>query len=115
MSTIIGILLSAIAFVVGAKLMNSVEVKDFKSAILVAIVMALLNGTIGAVVNFLGTPINWLTLGLFGFIVSAILILIASKVLGGFHVRNFWSALVLAFIVSLVNWALHGLTGFQAF
>ena len=115
MSNIIGIVLSAVAFVVGAKLMNSVEVKDFKSAILVAIVMALLNGTIGAVVNFFGTPINWLTLGLFSFIVSAILILIASKMLGGFHVRNFWSALGLAFIVSLVNWVLHGLTGFQPF
>ena len=112
---IIGILLSAIAFVIGAKLMNSVEVKDFKSAILVSIVMALLNGTIGAVINFFGTPINWLTLGLFGFIVSAILILVASRLLGGFHVRNFWSALGLAFIVSMVNWVLHGLTGFQPF
>jgi len=115
MDTIIGIILSAVAFVIGAKLMNSVEVKDFKSAILVAIVMALLNCTIGALINFFGTPINWLTLGLFSFVVSAILILIASKMLGGFHVRNFWSALGLAFIVSLVNWVLHGLTGFQPF
>lgn len=115
MTLIIGILLSALAFVIGAKIMDSVEVKSFGSAILTAIVVSLLNGTIGVIVRFLGTPINWLTLGLFSFLVSAVFIYIASKLLSGFNVRSFWSALILAFIISFVNWILQGVTGYQAF
>lgn len=112
MNFIAGLLISAIAFVVGAKIMSSVQVKSFGSAVILALVMALLNGTLGAVFNFLTAPLNWLTLGLFSFVVSAVLILLASKILDGFHVRNFWSALGLAFVVSFVSWLIHWITGF---
>ncbi len=112
MNFILGIIFSAVAFLVGAKVMSSVHIKSFGSAILIALVMALLNGTIGAVVKFLGTPINWLTLGLFNFLVTGALVLLASKLLGSFHVRNFWAALGLTLIVSVVNWFLLWVTGF---
>lgn len=111
MTFILGILLSALAFVVGAKAMNSVDVKDFWSAIIVALVMSFLSATLGLIMNFFTAPINWLTLGLFSFFVDAVLILVASKLLDGFHVRSFWSALVLAFIVFVVNWFTHSFFG----
>lgn len=111
MGFIIGTLLSAIAFVISSKLMSSVDIKGFTTAILVALIMALLNNTVGEVLNFFSAPINWITLGLFSFVVQAFLLRLASRFLSGFYIKDFWAAFKLAFVVAIVNWGIRGLVG----
>jgi putative membrane protein len=52
-------------------------------------------------------PINILTLGLFTFVINALLIMLTSAVVPGFDVRNFWWALLFSFVLSLIKWALN--------
>jgi putative membrane protein len=56
------------------------------------------------VLLILTLPINILTLGLFTFVINALLLMMASGVIAGFNVRGFWSAVGGALIVSAVNW-----------
>ncbi|MFK8104460.1 MAG: phage holin family protein [Saprospiraceae bacterium] len=108
MENIIGILITATAFFVGAKLLSGVYVKNFIQAIIVAIVIAILSFTLG---NFLKiVTLGILSLGIFSWLLNAILIQVADFFLKDFEVKNFWWALALAAIVSIVsgflNWAL---------
>ena len=99
METIIAILVSGIAFFVGAKILPGVSVKSFVQAIIVAVVVAVLN-------YFLGTVLKVLSFGLLAllsFVLNAIIIMIADWILDGFKVKNFWWALALAIVVSIVT------------
>jgi len=51
-------------------------------------------------------PINILTLGLFTFVINAVLIMMVSGVIGGFEVHGFWSALLGSLVISIVSWLL---------
>ncbi len=103
MGLILTILLNALAVLLAAYLLSGVTIKDYVQAILVALVLALLNATIGAVLDFLATPITWLTLGLFSLVIDAILIKIADYFLKGFSVRSFGWAFLMAVIIAVVN------------
>jgi len=95
--------LNALGLIVGASLIRGVQVKNFLSALLVAVVLAVLNATLGAFMDFLSTPLRWLTLGLFAFIVDAVVIKVAAHFLNNFRVDGFLPALYLAIALSLFN------------
>jgi putative membrane protein len=102
-------LLNALALFAAAYLMRGVEIKDFWQAILVAVVLALLNATIGQILDFITMPLRLLTLGLFSFVVDALIIWIASGFFKGFKVRSFWTAIVLAVVLAIFNSILYQL------
>jgi len=106
MEFIFSILISAGAFHVGAKLLDGVTIDDFKQAILVALLVAFLNATLGIALQVLTLGI--LSSGIFHLVLSAIIIKVADYFLDGLKVRNFWWALGLAATVSiflsLFNW-----------
>ncbi|MFA5771096.1 MAG: phage holin family protein, partial [Patescibacteria group bacterium] len=52
-------------------------------------------------------PINILTLGLFTFVINAILILIASSVIKGFEINGFWVAMLFSVVLSIVSYVLN--------
>ncbi|MCB0688375.1 MAG: phage holin family protein [Saprospiraceae bacterium] len=101
MAVIINILITAVAFYVGAKILSGVVIKDFKQALWVAIVVGILNFTLGTVLKVLTLGI--LSLTIFAWILNAIIILVADRLLPNFNVKNFWWAFGLAAIVSLVT------------
>lgn len=101
METIVTILVSALAFFLGAKLLDGVKVKGFMEAIIVAIVIAILNVTLGVVLKIVTLGI--LSIGVFTLLLDAILIQVADYFLKGFQVKNFWWALVLAAVVAIIN------------
>lgn len=102
-SFLIQMLLNAVALLLGANFIKGIHLKNFVSALIVAVVLALLNATLGAVMDFLSTPIRWLTLGLFGFIIDAVVILIAAHFLKSFRVDGFVPAVFLAVALSVFN------------
>lgn len=64
-SFMVNVLLMSLVLMGAAYLLSGVEIEDFTRAIIVAIVLAVLNATLGRFLNFVTTPIRWITLGLF--------------------------------------------------
>lgn len=101
METIINILVGAVAFYVGGRLLSGVRMESFIQAIIVAIVVAFLSVTLGTFLKIITLGI--LSMGIFTWILGAILILVADWFLPSFEVKNFWWALGLAAIVSIAT------------
>ena len=101
MDIILNILVSAVAFFVGAHLLSGVTVKNFLAAILVAVVVGVLNFTLGTVLKII--TLGLLSFGIFTLFLDAVLILVADWFLEDFKVKNFWWALGLAAIVAVIN------------
>lgn len=98
---IISAIVAGAAFFIGGKLLSGVQIKSFLQALLVAIVVAILDITVGTLLKIVTLGI--LSLGIFNWLLNAILIQIADWFLPGFKVRNFWWALGLAAIVSIAS------------
>ena len=101
MDTLYTILVNAIAFFVASKLLSGVQLKGFVQALFVAVIIAVLNVTLGSFLKIITLGI--LSLSVFTLLLDAILIQIADFFLSGFKVKNFWWALGLAFVVYLFN------------
>jgi putative membrane protein len=111
-------LLSALALLAVAYLYSGVQVSTYTSALLAAAVIGLLNMFVRPVLVVLTLPVTIVTLGLFLFIINALLFWAASGLLSGFHVNSFFAALVGSLIYSLlgllIESALGGLFSKQA-
>jgi putative membrane protein len=94
---------TAAALLLGAYLLGGVEVEGIGAALIAAVVVGLINAFVRPVLFMLTLPINLLTLGLFTFVINAILLALAAYVVPGFAVSGFLSALALALIVAVVN------------
>ncbi|MEL6141826.1 MAG: phage holin family protein [Bacteroidota bacterium] len=97
------VIIAVIAYF-GERLLSGVYIKNFSSAIFLALVLSLLNATVGWLLSVLIKPLDWITFGIFsGLIALAIntlLVIIADKILDGFQVKNFWWAAALALLLS---------------
>ncbi|NNE25204.1 MAG: phage holin family protein [Saprospiraceae bacterium] len=102
---IINILASALGFFLGAKLLSGVKEHNFVVSLFIAIIVAILSVTLGSFLKII--TLGLLAHGLFVLFLDAILILIADWFVKDFEVKNFWWALALAFIVSLVESAVR--------
>lgn len=103
MSLLILWLVTALAVLVGAYILPGVQVDNFVTALVAAIVLGLVNLVVKPLVLLVTLPLNILTLGLFTFVVSALMILLVDWLVPGFAVSNFWYALLLALIVALIT------------
>ncbi|MCB0609475.1 MAG: phage holin family protein [Lewinellaceae bacterium] len=101
------ILLNGLAIMSAAYLMQGVKVTDLARALIASFVLALLNSTLGAVLDTLTYPVRFVTLGLFSLVVDAAVIMVASYFLKGFEVRNFGTAFWLAVLLAVFNTVLH--------
>ena len=100
-------LLSAVALLVVSNLVSGFEVEGLGPALVAALVIGLLNATVGFFLKILTFPISILTLGLFLLVINGLMILLASSIVQGFHVRGFgaafWGALVLALLGMIIR------------
>lgn len=106
MKTVLRIILSGVAIAIAAWLTPGVEVDSLWAAILAGIVICLVNGFLGTILRFLTLPLNWLTLGLVSFIISVLMIMLASAIVPGFSTGGFLGTAVFALVLSLVNMVL---------
>ncbi len=91
------------AILVASYAIDGIEVKGFLSAFLGAMVLGILNALFRPVLILLTLPINILSIGLFTFVINAVLLMMASGVISGFEVHGFWSAVLGALVISIVN------------
>ncbi|KQT12376.1 phage holin family protein [Ramlibacter sp. Leaf400] len=96
-------LLSAMALVFVAYVYTGVEVKSFTAALIAAFVIGLFNMVVRPVLVVLTLPVTVLTLGLFLFVINALMFWAAATVLEGFHVPGFLQALVGSLIYSAIG------------
>jgi putative membrane protein len=96
-------LLSAAALLFVAYVYNGVEVKSFGAAMIAAFVIGLLNTVVRPILVLLTLPVTVVTLGLFLFVINALMFWAASGVLDGFHVRDFTAALIGSLIYSVLG------------
>jgi putative membrane protein len=96
--------LSALAVWIVAQLGIGVSVRGAASALIAALVIGFINATLGALLKIITFPLTLLTLGLFWFVINALMLELASALLSpGFQVRGFLAAFVGAIVLSLVN------------
>lgn len=104
-------LASAAALLAVAYLVPGVTVDGFGAALVAALVIGLVNATIGAVVKLITTPIRWLTLGLFTVLVNGALFGLAAVFVDGFGVDAALSALLGALAYGILAAVIQGLLG----
>ena len=109
MKLIVKILLTAIAVVIIAEFLPGVEIANYSSAIVVAIVLGLLRVTVKPLLIFFTLPATIVTLGLFLLVINAVIILLADYFVSGFAVSGFWIALLFSLLLSLFQSVLYSL------
>lgn len=103
-------LLSTIALLATAYLMPGIRVEGFLSAMFAAVVIGLVNGTLGALLKFITFPITLLTLGLFWLVINGLMLWLASELAPGFAIDGFIAAFFGALVLSIINMILRWLT-----
>lgn len=102
-ATLVNWVLSAFALIVTSFLVPGFRLNGFVSALLAAIVVGFLNAILRPILIFLTLPINILTLGLFTFVVNAIILKIAAAIIKGFEISSWWAAVLGAVMLALIN------------
>lgn len=95
-------LFNAVAIYLTTLIISGVSVPDFKSAVIAALVLGIVNAFIRPLVLILTLPVNILTLGLFTLVVNALMLYIVSSITA-LHVTTFWAALVGALLIALIS------------
>jgi putative membrane protein len=101
MKIVIRWLLLAAALLLVANLYPGVQVASFTSAMIAALVLGLLNALLRPILVLLTLPVTVLTLGLFLFVINALMFYFAASLLDGFNVNGFVAALVGSLLYSL--------------
>ncbi|MDP3761271.1 MAG: phage holin family protein [Ramlibacter sp.] len=96
-------LLSAAALLLVAYIYSGVEVRTFGAAMIAALVIGLLNAIVRPILVVLTLPVTVVTLGLFLFVINALMFWAAAGVLDGFHVQGFVAALVGSLIYTVLG------------
>lgn len=96
-------LLNGVAVLLTAYLLPGVDVTNYETALITALVLSLANVIIKPILIVLTIPITVVTLGLFLLVINAIIILIADYFVPGFSVNGFWWALAFSLIMSIFN------------
>jgi putative membrane protein len=101
------ILIIAVAAFIAARVVPGVRVADAKTAILVALVLALLNTFLKPILVALTLPITIITLGLFLLVINILIVFLAAKIVPGFAVHGWIAALLFSLIISLITYLLE--------
>ena len=107
MNFLLRILITALVAFALAHLLKGIHVDTFWTAIVFAVILAILNVFVKPILILLTLPLTIVTLGLFLFVVNTLVVLLASKFIDGFRIDSFWwgllFALLLAFVTSVIT------------
>lgn len=101
--------INAVALLALPYLLPSIRIEGFATALMVVLVLGLINAVLRPLLVLLTLPVTLLSLGLFIFVINALLFALAAELVPGFFVASFWSALAGSLLYSVVSWILSGL------
>lgn len=104
---IVNWVLNAVALWLIARILPGIEVRDFGAAMVAAAIIAVVNFFFGPLFLFLGFPLIILTLGLFTFVINALLLKLAALFTPGFRIRGFIPALVGSLLLTVLTFVLR--------
>lgn len=103
MNLILRLLLNAVAVFALANILTGVDVDDYVSAIIVALVLSVLNLFVKPLLVIFTLPVTILTLGLFLLVINGLIIMLADKFIEGFSVDNIWWAILFSILLSILQ------------
>ena len=111
MRFIVKLIISTLAVLISSYILHGVSIDNnsFFTALMVAAVLAFLNTVVKPIMILLTIPVTIFTFGLFLLVINAFMILLAAKLVDGFHVDGFWWALLFSLILSIVTSILEGI------
>lgn len=95
--------LSAACLLLVARFVRGISVSGFGTALFAALLVGLVNGTLGWLLKIVTLPLTVITFGLFWFVINALMLKLVAAMISGFEVKGFLPALIGAFILSLLN------------
>lgn len=104
------LILTAAAILIVANIVSGVQVSGFGAALIGALVLGLVNAIVKPIMIVLTLPLTILTLGLFLFVVNALMLWLVAALVPGFHIRGFWAALIGSLLLTLLNILIDWLT-----
>lgn len=96
-------LIMTLAIMVAAALLPGMRVRSFGTALLASLVLGIVNVLVRPLIILLTLPLTILTLGLFLFVINALMLQLAAAIVPGFEVRGFGSALLGSIVISLIG------------
>lgn len=108
---ILSILINSVSVYITSKILDGVNIKDFWTAIGVAVLLALVNTFIRPVVIFFSLPLTILTLGLFILVINALMVMLVDYFVEGLKIKSFGWALGFSIIMSIINAILFAIFG----
>ena len=111
MSMLIRWIINALALMLVAYLFPKIHVSGFYIALVTALILGLINAFIRPILILITLPINILTLGLFTFVLNALLFWFVASFIDGFYVDGFWTAFFGALVFSIISSLANGLVG----
>ncbi len=109
MRILINWLLSAVSLIIVAHVISGFEVTSFTAALIAALVIGLINATLGLFLKIITFPLTLLTLGIFWLVINALMLEVAASVVPGFRIQGFLPAFLGGIVLSIVNLVLKGL------
>jgi putative membrane protein len=96
-------LVSTVSLLIVAYIIPGIEVRDLITALIASVVIGLLNATVGFILKLITLPLSILTLGIFWFVINALMLQLASALVPGFIVHGFLAAFLGAIVLSFVS------------
>jgi putative membrane protein len=97
------LLINTISIFAVSYILSGIQIDSFVTALIVAVVMAVLNVTLKPFLIVITIPFTIVTFGLFLLVINVLVLYAAEALIDGFHIAGFWWALAFSFLVSFVN------------
>ena len=95
--------LVAVSMLIVSHFLPGIKIKSFGTAFIAALVLGLINLLVAPILHWVTAPINWLTLGLFAFVVNGVLLKLVAALVDDFEVKGWLSAILGAFLITLIS------------
>lgn len=103
------LLINTLSIFAVSYILTGIHVDSIMTALVLAIIMAVLNITVRPLLVIITIPLTLLTFGLFLLVVNVLVLYVAEMLIGGFSIDGFWWALLFSVLVTFVNGVLFGL------
>ena len=104
-------IISAASLLIVSYIIPGFVVEGIGTALLAAVIIGLINATIGLFLKIITIPLSILTFGIFLLVINALMLMLASSIAPGFHVSSFWTAFFGAVVMAIVSTVLRHLLG----